>query len=71
MTPENMSLHVLRMSGRWVIEKGDGTTVGEAENQEEAIALARDSAQREGASEIAIHGEDGQIEKTLTVEDKP
>jgi hypothetical protein len=68
MPLENKSLHVLRLSGHWVIEKDDGTSVGEAGDREGAIALAKENAQREGASEIAIHGEDGQVEKTLTLE---
>jgi len=67
MPLENKSLHVLRLSGHWVIEKDDGTSVGEAEDREGAIALAQENANREGASEIAIHGEDGQVEKTLAL----
>ena len=67
MQLENKSLHILRLTGHWVIEKDDGTSVGEAEDREAAIALARESAQREGASEIAIHSEDGQVEKTIAL----
>jgi len=69
MPLENKSLHVLRLTGRWIVEKDDGTSVGDADDREGAIALAQENAQREGASEIAIHQEDGQVEKTIAVED--
>lgn len=68
MPLENKSLHVLRLTGRWVIEKDDRTSVGDADDREGAIALAKENAHREGASEIAIHREDGQVEKTIAVE---
>jgi hypothetical protein len=69
MPLENKSLHVLRLTERWVVEKDDGTSVGEAEDQESAVALARENAHRAGASEIAIHSEDGEVEKTIAIED--
>jgi hypothetical protein len=67
MTLENRSLHVLPLTGKWIVEKDDGTSVGEASDRESAISLAQDSAGREKASEIAIHSEDGQVEKTIAV----
>jgi len=69
MPLENKSLHVLRLTERWVIEKDDGTSVGEADDRESAVALAQENARREGASEIAIHREDGVVEKTIAVEE--
>ena len=67
MPLENKSLHVLRLTDRWVVEKDDGTTVGDAADREGAIAIAREKGPREDASEIAIHGEDGQVETTITL----
>lgn len=67
MPLENKSLHVLRLGDHWVVEKDDGTSIGEAEGREDAISLAQENGPREGASEIAIHGEDGQVEKTLAL----
>jgi hypothetical protein len=64
---ENKSLHVLPLTGKWIVEKDDGTSVGESSEREEAIALAKDSAVKEGASQIAIHTEDGQVQKTIAV----
>jgi hypothetical protein len=69
MPLENQSLHVLRLTERWVVEKDDGSTVGDAADRESAIALAREHGQREGASEIAVHNEDGQLEKTIALGD--
>ena len=69
MPLENKSLHVLRLTELWVVEKDDGTSVGEAEDQESAVALAKENARGEGASEIAIHSEDGEVVKTIAVDD--
>ncbi len=65
MPLENKSLRVQQLAGKWVVEKDDGTTVGEGGTRDEAIALAREHAIKEDVSEIAIHGEDGQIERTI------
>jgi hypothetical protein len=70
MPLENNSLHVLRLNGRWIVEKDDGSTVGDTEDRDSAIALAHETGQREGASEIAIHSEDGQVEKTVSIADR-
>jgi hypothetical protein len=67
MPLENKSLHVLRLGDHWVVEKDDGTTVGDTKDREEAIALAKENGRQHGASEIAIHSEDGQVEKTFAL----
>jgi hypothetical protein len=66
MPLENKSLHVQQLSGKWVVEKDDGTTVGEGSTRDDAIALARECAAGGDVSEIAIHSEDGQIERTIS-----
>ena len=67
MPLENQSLHVLPLTGKWIVEKDDGTSVGESPDRESAISMAREAATEQGASQIAVHTEDGEVQETLTV----
>lgn len=69
MTSENKSLHVVPLRDRWIVEKDDGTSVADAADRDEAIRLAREVAPGEGASGIAVHAPDGELETTLPVDD--
>jgi len=57
----------LRLSDKWIVEKDDGTSVGESPDRAGAIGLAREAAAGQEISGIAVHTEDGQVEETLTI----
>ncbi|MEI9893213.1 MAG: DUF2188 domain-containing protein [Chthoniobacter sp.] len=67
MPMENQSLHVVPLTGKWIVEKDDGTSVGESPDRDSAIHMAREAAVDQEVSEIAVHSEDGQVEETLKV----
>ncbi len=66
-TPENKSLKVSLVAGRWIVENQHGASVADAENQGAAVELARQASGAERASAIAIYAADGSLEATIDV----
>jgi hypothetical protein len=66
MSDEPKTLHINLLGGNWDIE-GDATTLGQAETRQEAVELAKEFAPARGASCIAVHSSDGQVEQMISV----
>jgi hypothetical protein len=68
MSSQDETLHVTPVGDGWTVEKENGTTVGQEVGKEPAVRLAQATAEAEGASQIAVHTEDGLVEKMLRTE---
>lgn len=62
--PEETSLRVEHLGETWIVENCLGASVGDAEDREEAIKLARTISQAQEVSSICVHSLDGSVECT-------
>jgi hypothetical protein len=66
-TPEETSLIVRLLEKKWIVENGLGESVGEAEDRDAAVEIARDQARNQRASGISVLNEDGSVDQTFSV----
>jgi hypothetical protein len=69
MSDEQKALHVNPVGENWEVES-DAATLGQAASKPEAVELAKELATAEGASVIAVHTSDGQVDEQIDCRNK-
>lgn len=55
------------LENKWIVENGLGESVGDADDRDAAIQIARDQARSQHASGISVLNEDGSVDQTIPV----
>ncbi|MES2572102.1 MAG: hypothetical protein V4710_18855 [Verrucomicrobiota bacterium] len=64
---ESPGLKVVLADGHWIVETDTGASVSGPDDQEGAVALARQVGMAQDASEIAVYDAEGHLEKLVPV----